>query len=148
MVATSYHVRVEFPHLFVSHHLYHIIFALNSGILVPEDAPVRLTSAQLEELDYRKLYEAYAPKGRKPVTDPRVLFIVLAYGYQCGIYTTRKQEEVCCYRIDFQWLLGEEPVPDYSTIALFRTGRCMEAVDHQRQGGERGAGRRDVPPDL
>ncbi len=33
-----------------------LVFTLNSEILLPEDAPVRLTNAQLEELDYRKLY--------------------------------------------------------------------------------------------
>jgi len=106
-----------------------LVFTLNSELFVPENAPVRLTNAQLEELDYRKLYEAYSPRGRKSVTDPRVLFKVLVYGYQCGIYTTRHLEEACRYRIDFQWLLGEEKVPDHSTIARFRTGRCMEAVE-------------------
>ena len=64
-----------------------LVLVLNSEILLPEDAPVRVTSAQLEELDYRKLYAAYSSKGRKSVTDPRVLFKVMAYGYQCGIYS-------------------------------------------------------------
>ena len=106
-----------------------LAFTLNSEIFLPEDAPVRLTNAQLEELDYRKLYEAYSSKGRKSVTDPRVLFKVLVYGYQCGIYSTRKLEEACRYRIDFKWLLWDEPVPDHSTISRFRTGRCAEAVE-------------------
>ena len=57
-----------------------LVFALNSELFIPEDAPVRLTNAQLEELDYRKLYEAYSPGGRKSVTDPRVLFKVLVLG--------------------------------------------------------------------
>ena len=35
-----------------------LVLVLNSEILLPEDAPVRVTSAQLEELDYRKLYKA------------------------------------------------------------------------------------------
>ena len=73
--------------------------------MLPEDAPVRLTNAQLEELDYRKLYAAYSSRGRKAVTDPRVLFKILVYGYQCGIYSTRKLEEACRYRIDFKWRL-------------------------------------------
>ena len=106
-----------------------VVFTLNSEIMLPEDAPVRLTSAQLEELDYRKLYAAYSSRGRKSVTDPRVLFKLLVYGYQCGIYTTRKLEEACRYRIDFQWLLWDEAVPDHSTISRFRTGRCAEAVE-------------------
>ena len=75
-----------------------LFFTLNSEMMIPEEAPVRLTSAQLEELDYRKLYEAYSSRGRKSVTDPRVLFKLLVYGYQCGIYTTRKLEEACRYR--------------------------------------------------
>ena len=53
--------------------------------MLPENAPDRLTSAQLEELDYRKLYRAYSARGRKSKVDPRVLFKVMAYGYQCGI---------------------------------------------------------------
>ena len=105
------------------------VFTLNSEYFIPEDAPVRLTNAQLEELDYRKLYAAYSSRGRKSVTDPRVLFKVLVYGYQRGIYTTRKLEEACRYRIDFKWLLWDEPVPDHSTISRFRTGRCAEAVE-------------------
>ena len=59
-----------------------LVLILNSEILLPEDAPVRVTSAQLEELDYRKLYKAYSSRGRKSVTDPRVLFKVMAYGYR------------------------------------------------------------------
>ena len=55
-----------------------LVLILNSEIKLPEDAPVRVTSAQLEELDYRKLYAAYSSRGRKSVTDPRVIFKVMA----------------------------------------------------------------------
>ena len=106
-----------------------LVIILNSEIELSENAPVRVTSAQLEELDYRKLYEAYSSKGRKSVTDPRVMFKVMAYGYQCGIYSTRKLEEACQYRIDFKWLLENEKTPDHSTLSRFRTGRCAEAVE-------------------
>ena len=106
-----------------------LVLALNNEILLPENASVRLTSAQLEELDYRKLYRAYSAKGRKSKVDPRVMFKVMVCGYQCGIYSSRKLEEACRYRIDFMWLLEEEPVPDHATIARFRTGRCAEAVE-------------------
>ena len=106
-----------------------LVLVLNSEILLPEDAPVRMTSAQLEELDYRKLYEAYSSKGRKSVIDPRVMFKVMAYGYQCGIYSSRKLEEACKYRVDFMWLLENGKAPDHSTFSRFRTGRCAEAVE-------------------
>ncbi len=67
-----------------------LVFAINSEMMIPEDASVRLLSAQLEELEYGKLYEAYSPKGRKSEADPRVLFKVLVHGYLCGIYSSRK----------------------------------------------------------
>ncbi len=97
--------------------------------MLPENAPVRLTSAQLEELDYEKLYRAYSPRGRKSKVDPRVMFKVMVYGYQCGIYSSRKLEEACKYRIDFRWLLEDMKEPDHATFARFRTGRCAEAAE-------------------
>ena len=72
-----------------------LVLAINNEYLLPENAPVRLTSAQLEELDYEKLYRAYSAKGRKSKVDPRVMFKVMVYGYQCGIYSSRKLEEAC-----------------------------------------------------
>ena len=61
--------------------------------------------------------------------DPRVVFEIMVYGYQCGLYSSRKLEEACRYRVDFMWLLEEEAIPDHSTLARFRTGRCREAVE-------------------
>lgn len=106
-----------------------LVFGLNCEIRIPENAPVRLVSAVLEELDYKELYRAYSPKGRKSAVDPQVLFEVLVYGYLCGIYSSRKLEEACRYRVDFMWLLGDEKAPDHSTLARFRTGRCREALE-------------------
>lgn len=106
-----------------------MVLALDHEKILPQNAPVRLTSAQLEELDYSKLYRAYSSRGRKSAADPRVMFKVMAYGYQCGIYSSRKLEEACRYRVDFMWLLEEENVPDHATLARFRTGRCSEAVE-------------------
>lgn len=103
---------------------------MDMEITIPQDDPVRLVSAQLEELDYRKLYRAYSSQGRKSAAEPRILFEVLVYGYMCGIYSTRKLEEACRKRVDFMWLLQGEPVPDYSTFARFRTGRTKEAVEN------------------
>lgn len=106
-----------------------LVLTLNSEIILPENAPVRLTSAQLEELNYGRLYRAYSPFGRKSAADPRVLFKVLVYGYQCGIYSSRKLEDACRYRVDFMWLLEDSKAPDHTTLARFRTGRCREAVE-------------------
>ncbi len=75
-----------------------------------------------------------------------MMFKVMAYGYQCGIYSSRALEEACQYRIDFMWLLKDSPAPDHSTIARFRTGRCAEAVEElfYQYVKERGAVDHDV----
>lgn len=105
-----------------------LVLAMNSEKILPETAPVRLASAQLEELDYRKLYEAYSTKGRKSAADAKVMFEIICYGYQCGIYSNRDLEEACRYRVDFMWLLGEENVPDHCSFARFRK-RNAEAIE-------------------
>ena len=55
------------------------------------------------------------------------MFKVMVYGYQCGIFSSRKLEEACRCRLDFRWLLENEKAPDHTTFARFRTGRCAEA---------------------
>ena len=105
-----------------------MVLALDHEKILPENAPVRLTSAQLEELDYRRLYRAYSPKERKSAADPRVMFKVMAYGYQCRIYSSRGWEEACRYRVDFMWLLEEENVPDHAPFARFRK-RCAAEIE-------------------
>ena len=37
-----------------------LVFTLNIEIIIPKNDPVRLQSAQLKELEYGKLYEAYS----------------------------------------------------------------------------------------
>ena len=57
-----------------------LVFSLNSEIMIPENAPVRLLNAQLEELEYGKLYEAHADIfGTIPVAEA-----LLAKGAQLG----------------------------------------------------------------
>ena len=53
----------------------------------------------------------------------------MVHGYLCGIYSSRKLEEACQYRIDFRWLLEDQKAPDHTTFARFRTGRCREVVE-------------------
>ena len=106
-----------------------LVIGIMTEVCIPEDAQVRKLSAQLEELEYGRLYEAYSARGRKTAVDAKVMFKILVYAYNQGIYSTRKIEEACRNRIDFIWLLGNEAVPDHSTIARFRTGRIAYAVE-------------------
>ena len=67
-----------------------LVLVANSEIFLPEDAPAWQTGAQLEKLNWRKLYKAYSSRGRIPVADPCVLLKAMVYGYQCGICSTCK----------------------------------------------------------
>ena len=102
---------------------------ISENILIDEHEPVYVANAQLEELDYGKLYQAYSSKGRKSAAEPRIMFKLLVYGYMCGIYSTRKLELACRKNIDFIWLLQGEKVPDYSSFARFRSGKAKDAVE-------------------
>ena len=106
-----------------------IVIGINVEAIISEDAQVRKLSAQLEELEYGRLYKAYSVKGRKSAVDAKVMFKIMVYAYNQGIRSTRKIEEACRNRVDFMWLLGNEPVPDHSTISRFRTGRLEDAIE-------------------
>ena len=99
------------------------------NIEIAEDEAVFVANAQLEELDYRKLYRAYSPTGRKSAAEPRIMFKLLVYGYMCGIYSTRKLEQACRKNIDFIWLLQGEQVPDHCSFARFRSGKAKDAIE-------------------
>ena len=102
---------------------------ISENILIDEHEPVYVANAQLEELDYTKLYQAYSSKGRKSAAEPRIMFKLWVYGYMCGIYSTRKLELACPKNIDFIWLLQGERVPDYSSFARFRSGKAKDAAE-------------------
>ena len=71
-----------------------LVITLNNEIIIPENDPVRLLSAQLEELEYGKLYEAYSSIGRKWAADPKVMDTWYQGGTECvfacggGVYTS------------------------------------------------------------
>lgn len=102
---------------------------ISENILIDKHEPVYVANAQLEKLDYRKLYQAYSSRGRKSAAEPRIMFKLLVYGYMCGIYSTRKLELACRKNIDFIWLLQGEKVPDYSSFARFRSGKAKEVFN-------------------
>ena len=98
-------------------------------IFIPEDDSVRLLSLMMEELDYKKLYEAYSPNGRNPAVPPKILFKILVYAYMNDIWSSRKIELACKRGINFMWLLQGFKAADHNTISRFRTGRLEPILD-------------------
>ena len=90
---------------------------------------MRLLSLMMEELDYKKLYEAYSPNGRNPAVPPKILFKILIYAYMNDIWSSRKIELACKRDVNFMWLLEGFKAPDHNTIARFRTGRLEPILD-------------------
>jgi len=113
---------------------YQLLLPVDYEVIIPEDDSVRLLRQITEELDYTELYGAYSSEGRHPVTDPQILFQVMAYAYMEFTYSSRKIEKACYRDVNFMWLLGGEPVPDHSTISRFRKdrlGAVMEDLFYQ-----------------
>ena len=108
---------------------YQLKLPIDLDVLISEDDSVRLLSLMMEELDYKKLYEAYSPNGRNPAVPPKILFKILIYAYMNDIWSSRKIELACKIDINFMWLLQGFKAPDHNTIARFRTGRLEPILD-------------------
>ncbi len=108
---------------------YQLVLPLNYEVLIPEDDSVRLLSQILEGLNYKKLYQAYSSKGRKPAVEPKIMFKILAYAYMNNIYSSRNIERACKRDINFMWLLEGKKPPDHSTIARFRKEYLADAME-------------------
>jgi transposase len=106
-----------------------LVLPIETGLLIRADDSVRLLSQIMEELDYRKLYQAYSPSGRNPAVSPKNLYKVLVYGYMSNIYTSRALETACRRDINFMWLLEGQKGPDHNTIARFRSERLSGVVE-------------------
>ena len=101
---------------------------LNIEKIIPSDEPVRLLSAVLEELDYRKLTATYSRLGRIEYS-PRLLFKIVLYGCSRGIYKSREIERACRENINFMYLLEGKRPPDHNTIARFRKDHLPNAIE-------------------
>ena len=65
-------------------------------VLITEDDLVRLLNLMMEELDYKKLYEAYSQNGRNHAVPPKILFKILIYAYMNDIWSSIKIEQKRC----------------------------------------------------
>ena len=98
-------------------------------ILLPADETVRLLSEVMEDLDYTKLYRAYARRGRKPKTTPPAMFKVLVYGASEGKFASSEVARACRRDVNYMWLLGDEPAPDDDALNRFRGKHLSEAAE-------------------
>ena len=87
---------------------------------VPKDDPVRLLSAVLNRVDYRRINAAYSRMGRNEYPT-RLLTKVWIYGYMRRMVHTRALEAACRENLKFMYLLEGHKAPDHNTLARFRS---------------------------
>ena len=95
--------------------------SLDYEIKIAEDDPVALLCEEMERLDYTQLYEAYSRDGRSPAVSPKVMFMLLVFGYMNNIYSSREIVKACNYDVRFMYILNGEKVPSHSSICRFRS---------------------------
>ena len=103
--------------------------SLDYEIKIAEDDPVALLCEEMERLDYTQLYEAYSRDGRSPAVSPKVMFMLLVFGYMNNIYSSREIVKACNYDVRFMYILNGEKVPSHSSICRFRSKRLQGVID-------------------
>ena len=69
---------------------YQLKLPIDLEIFIPEDDSVRLLSLMMEELDYKKLYEAYSQNRKNLAVPTKILFKILIYAYMNDICQVEK----------------------------------------------------------
>ncbi len=95
---------------------------------------MRLLSAVLDRVDYRRINAAYSRLGRSEYPT-RLLTKVWTYGYMKRMIHTREVEAACWENTKFMYLLEGHRPPDHNTLARFRTRvlRSEAGEDLERQ---------------
>lgn len=96
-----------------------LVLPMDYALFIPENEPVRLLDAVLEELNYKQLQHLYSPKGRKPAISPRIFFKLFIFSRMEGIYSLRKLQRQCHINLQYKWLLEGHPVPSFMAFQRF-----------------------------
>jgi transposase len=98
--------------------------------LIPEDHPVRLVWAYVEQLDLGELLaqiKAVHGAAGAAATDPRILMTLWLYGTLRGIGSARELDRRCREDLPFEWICGGVSL-NYHTLADFRVAH-VEVLD-------------------
>ncbi len=107
-----------------------VSISLDYEFNIPKNDPVILLCDEMERLDYTQLYEAYSRDGRSPAVSPKIMFMLLVFGYMNNIYSSRELVAACKYDLRFMYILNGENVPSHSSICRFRSKRLQGVIDN------------------
>jgi len=94
---------------------------------IPENAPVRLVSQVVDELDIDDIVKSYKAGGCKGY-HPRMLLKVLFFSYLSNVFSCRKMEQALTESIAYMWLSGKQ-FPKHSCINDFRNKRLKNRIN-------------------
>ena len=104
-----------------------LLFPPNLGDFIPEDAPVRLLSSIVDNLDLSDVFATYGMAGDgRPAYYPRMLMKLVLFGYLNNIFSSRNLEECARRDVHMVWLSSYQ-FPDHTTINRFRN-RCAPFI--------------------
>ncbi|BDD01324.1 transposase [Persicobacter psychrovividus] len=96
------------------------LFPLSFGELVPPGHIARVIDCFVNGLSMDLLARYFTNQGGNAPYNPRMMMKLLLFGYQSGVFSSRKIEAFTYESIPCLWLCGGEH-PDHATIARFRS---------------------------
>jgi transposase len=94
---------------------------------IADNAPVRLVSSIVDQLDISEIMSGYKAGGCKGY-HPRMLLKVVVYSYLNNTYSCRKMEKALRENINYMWLSGKQ-LPKHSCINDFRSKRLKSQIN-------------------
>lgn len=91
---------------------------------LPDDHLAKILWTVVNFLKLDKIKVKYSEIGQHAF-DPRILVVILFYGYAIGMRSSRKLAQACIDRLDFMYLAGKLR-PSYKTISEFRKTNLEE----------------------
>ncbi len=85
---------------------------------LPESHLARFVVDVVNQLDTSEIERACSGRGSDP-WHPKLLIVLLFYGYATGVFSSRKLERASHDSVAFRYICGNEH-PDHDSIAIFR----------------------------
>lgn len=104
-----------------------LLFPPNLGEFIPADAPARLISDIVDNMDLTEIHDSYSKSSDgQPPYHPAMLMKTILFGYMNNIFSTRGLEAAMSRDAHLIWLSSYQ-FPDHTTISRFKT-RCMPHI--------------------
>ncbi len=104
-----------------------LLFPPNLGDFIPADAPARLISDIVDNMDLTEIHDSYSKASDgQPAYHPAMLLKAVLFGYMNNIFSTRGLEGAMLRDAHLIWLSSYQ-FPDHTTISRFKT-RCMPHI--------------------